>query len=652
MSVLPLNLARVSTLLRSDLVSSQVSRTQADLIRVQNQLATGKRITRPSDDPGAASAAGQLLKTLEKRQAYAANLDAANSQLSEVDSTLSDLTDVLRQAQQIASANAGSDVTADQRAAAAAVVDNLYSQALTMGNKQANGTYLFGGDKATSPPFVVSAAGGVEFVGSSTLLANQVDDNTALGFMVDGAEVFGATSTRVQGTADLAPGLTAATRLADLRGAAGRGVRPGTLVLGNGTASTAVDLSTADTVGDVVTAINAAGVGTITAAVGPAGNLVLSSAGGGDDITVTEAAGGTTAADLGLLTPTGGGAGAAVTGLPTAPRVTELTPLASLKNGAGIDLASGLKITNGTKTATVTFTSPPLRPGATVGDLLNAINGSAADVLAEVNPDGTGINILNPTQGSKLTIGENGGTTAADLGVRSFSAATPLAQLNGGLGVHPAAGDDLSLTRSDGSAFTVDLDGAVTVQDVLDKINAADTVGGTVPAKLTASLAAAGNGIVLTDAAGGAAQPAATALNFSPALKELGLDVPAAAGVIAGRDVNAVAAQGLFANLGALRDALQSNDQAGITRAAEGLDADDGRVVRVRGQAGARVQELEARKDSLDDQNIATKTLLSEVQDTDFTTAIAKFQALQTSLQAAMQAGAKTLNLSLMDFIG
>ena len=650
MSIVPLNLARVSTLMRADSVTQQVSRAQANLLQVQEQLSTGKRINRPSDDPSGASAAQQLQKTLEQRQAFAANIDAARSQLSEVDSTLGDLNDLLQQAQQIASANAGSDVTPEARTAAAAVVQSLYSQAVQVGNKEFNGVYLFGGDKATAPPFS-QIEGGVQFVGSPTSLANQVDENTSFSFMVDGAALFGAMSTRVQGTADLTPALTAATRLVDLRGATGRTVRTGSIVLGNGTVAETIDLSQAGTVGDVVTAINAAGVGNITAAIGPAGNLVLSTT-GGDDIFVREAVGGTMASDLGILTPTGGGAGTPVTGAGLNPAITELTPLTALKNGAGIDLTSGLTITNGTSSVTVNFTSPPLRAGATVGDMLNTINGSGAGVLAQINTAGDGINILNSNQGAQMTIAENGGTTAADLGVASFTPATSLADLNSGQGVlFAGTGPDLQITRSDGSLLSVTLSGALTVQDVLDKINDADTAGGTLPATLTASLNDNGNGIVLTDTAGGLGTPVVAAASFSSAAKDLGLDVAATGATITGRDVNPVAAQGIFANLAALRDALTSSDQSGITRAAEGLQVDQSRVITQRGEVGARVKELESRKDRLDDQNLATQSLLSEVQDTDFTAAISKFQALQTSLQAAMAAGSKTLNLSLMDFL-
>ena len=71
----------------------------------------------------------------------------------------------------------------------------------------------------------------------------------------------------------------------------------------------------------------------------------------------------------------------------------------------------------------------------TVEDLLNAINASGTAVRAQINASGTGIDILNPTQGPQMTIAENGGTTASDLGVRSLGPATQLSELNDGKGV-------------------------------------------------------------------------------------------------------------------------------------------------------------------------------------------------------------------------
>src|SRR5439155_19955781 len=189
-----------------------------------------------------------------------------------------------------------------------------------------------------------------------------------------------------------------------------------------------------------------------------------------------------------------------------------LTSLSTLKSGAGIDLASGLKITNGQQTATVNFAG-----ATTVEDLLNKINNSGTGVLAEINDAGTGINILNPTQGTDLTIAENGGTTAADLGIRSFDPNSALADLNGGRGVRIVAGADFTITDSAGVSFAVDLGTEHTIQVVLNTINNAAATAG---AGVTASFAATGNGIILTDTAGGAGTLGTIANNFSNALSD------------------------------------------------------------------------------------------------------------------------------------
>lgn len=640
MAILPLQLARVSNLLRSNTSQGAISRTQQKLLEVQNQLVTGNRLNAPSDDPGDSAVSMQLQKLLEQRGAFADNLGHATSQLSEVDSSLGDLTGLLQQAQQIASANVGSDVTADERLGAAAVIKSITSQALSLSNKQFEGVFLFAGDKSTEPPFVEDI-GGIKFVGDSNVLKNVYDENTKLPFMVDGAQVFGALSSRVQGAVDVSPVLTSQTRLADLRGATNDGVKFGSIQIGNGATSKIVDLTAADNLQDVINIINTAAVGGVTAGIAPDGNSLLISAGGSDNVAITEVGGGTTAADLGILQVTPQGAGVAIDGGNVGASVTNLTPLANLNGGAGIDTA-GLVLTNGTSTATI-----DLSAAVTVEDMLNAINGSKVGVHAQINSTGTGIDLVNPTQGVAMTIGENGGTTAADLGIRSLSPITPLAELNNGKGINLVTGADLQITRRDGTTFQVDLGSAVTIQDAIDAINTADAGGG-----LAATFAATGNGIVLTDSTAGAAQLTVSSLNFSTTAKDLGLDGGATGATLAGKDTNGIEVPGVFANLKKLQAALQSSDQNGITAAAEGLKEDYDRIVRSRGEVGARVQELENRQDRLADENLATKGLLSKLKDADFTEAISEFQTLQTALQASMMTTSKVLNLSLMDFLG
>jgi flagellin-like hook-associated protein FlgL len=639
MSIGSINFARASDLLRFDSSSRQIDDAQQQLLQIQQEISTGNRIIDPSDDPGNASIIIGLQQTTVQQTQYLSNVQQSQSQLNEVDSSLNSLNSLVTQATTIASQSVGSDVTAAQRQANAQVVASLYNQSLSIANTQFEGSYIFGGSRSTTEPYV-SVAGGVQFVGSLQILQNAANTDTNLDFQVSATSVFGGMN-GVTGSADLTPSLTPTTRLSDLRGASGNGVHPGTIQIGNGTVTKNVDLSNADTIQDVVNDINNAGVGGITASI--AGNHLVLGGGAGDNITVTDAGSGSAAADLGIRQPTGAGAGVAVAGTSIQPNVTALTPISALNDGAGIDTTHGLIITNGQKSATLNFSS-----ATTVGDLLNQINGSGTDVRAQINAAGTGIDILNTVQGTSLTVGENGGTTAADLGVRSFSASTPLSSLNGGQGVSTASngGPDFQVTRSDGTSFSVSIAGAKTVQDVINDINTAS--GG---AGINASFATTGNGIVLIDTAGGGGTPGVTALNASNAAVDLGLTTPASGNVIAGADVNAAQPTGLFADLAALQTALNNNDSAGITRAAGALQNDQQLLTATRGKVGAQTQELQSLQTSLHSQSTSTQALIAQIQGADMPSTISKFTQIQTALQASLQVAAKGMNLTLMDFL-
>jgi len=635
MSILPTGLSRVSNLLQSSVSLNAIDNTQQQLLTMENELSTGKQVNQPSDNPSSAAIIQQLNQTLADRQSFSTNLDSANSQLGEVDNSLGSLNDLLQQAQSIASQNVGSTATASQRQSAAEVVQSIISQALSLGNTQFDGVYIFGGDKSNQPPFSQDN-GAITFVGSATVLQNDVDTNTLEPFTANGAQIFGALSSQQTGATNLDPAATANTRLIDLNGATGNGVTLGSISISNGTTSAVVDLSHADTIGDVVNAINAAGLSGVTASIGTDG-LVLS---GGGNISVNEVGGGTTAADLGILTPTGGGAGATITGQDLQAKVTPLTTLSSLRGGTGIDL-SGLTITNGTTTTNISFAGL-----STVQDVINAINGSSAGVTAQINSAGTGIDIVNPVQGNSMSISENGGTTATELGLRTMTPSTPLSSLNGGKGVGTVAGADLQITRRDGSTFQVNLSGATTVQDVINDINTADAGGG-----VMASFSTTSNGIVLTDSTGGAGTLSVSSINASTAAQDLGLTGTAVGNTLTGSDVNPVEPTGIFSDLQALQQALENNDSDGITAAAQSLQNDYTRVSVARGVNGAQMQEVQNRQSQISTENTATQSFLSDLQDTDYTTAVTRFQDLQTALQANYQVTADIGSLSLLNFL-
>lgn len=628
MSINALQTARLGELARTSGASRQIGRTQAMLHDAQQKLLTGRRLNAPSDNPGDAAATQQLRRTLEAREGYEANLQRADRVLGVADGTLNDVVELLREARQIGMSALGDAAGEGERRGAAETLRTIRRQLLTLANTTRGGVAIFGGGTGVEEPYVM-AGSGVKYVGGERGRELLVGANGAtLDTLVDADTVFGGISRRV-GTTDISPAATAATRLDDFDGARGRGVERGAIRLTNAGVSAVVDLSDADTLGDVITRINASGIG-VTASLGPGNALQLA----GSSVTVGDVTG-QAAADLGLLTAT---PTASVTGADLRPRITPHTPLANLNGGAGIDVAGGLTITNGT--ATDNFSLAGLN---TVGDLLNALNASPAHLNATISDDGSRLLLRNPVQGSELRIAESGGTTAADLGWLTFTANDPIAELNGGRGLRLAAeGTDMRLTDPAGTMFEVELGGAGTVADVVAAINAAAGAAG---ATTTASFDPAAPGLVLANVDG------ISSLNGSNAVTDLGLDAAPVAGTIGGRDVNAVTSEGVFGHLEQLITSLEQADSSSATRALSSLEADEAGVIRARGEVGGRMREVSDRLERLADDTVVTRDVLSRLEDVEFSEAVLEYQTLQASLQAQLQTTAQLLNLSLFDFL-
>jgi flagellar hook-associated protein 2 len=186
--------------------------------------------------------------------------------------------------------------------------------------------------------------------------------------------------------------------------------------------------------------------------------------------------------------------------------------LSSLNGGQGLGSLGSLSITNHNGTTT----SVNLAGKQTLQEVIGAINTAGAGVTAAVNQAGNGIQLTDTTGGtaSKLIVANGDSSTTAqalglatgatgtsattvnsgDLHLRVISRNTTLASMNGGSGV--AAGT-MTITDSSGTMATLNVTSSMTtVGDVIDAINRLGT-------KVRADLNATGDGISLTDNAGG-----------------------------------------------------------------------------------------------------------------------------------------------------
>ena len=337
MAISPINISRVSHNLRTDFVVDSMRRTQRDLFLSQARIASGRRFITASEDPIAAARALDLNEALARQNQFMANLQHGDNFLAAADSAITEISDLITDASVIASQTVGSLTTAAERQAEAEVVAAICRQLQAVGNRQFMGRYIFAGRNTTDRPFV-DALGAVGYVGDTGSLLTRVSEGLWESINLSGDQLFGALSSPINTDVTLTPLLTASTRLDDITGAGHEAIRTGVLVFNEvgGAGAFSVDLREADTIGDIVDGINAAAAQAGARLTASLDDTALTITPAGSAVTITDTGTGSVAADLGLFVsePTTD----TITGGTLVPRLTRITPVETLAQGAGVDL--------------------------------------------------------------------------------------------------------------------------------------------------------------------------------------------------------------------------------------------------------------------------------------------------------------------------
>jgi len=475
----------------NSLIYTRAQRTLSNNARtlqnLQDQISTGKQFQSIGEDPAAAVKTFALQQTLERKDQVKLNVEVNRSLLASSEDSLGKIGDVFNQTKSFILAGIGNSVSGAEKRQMATEVGTLIQKVVNLGNTNFRGRYLFGGSNNNAIPFNIAENNdAIQFTGDLTDIKSF---DSLDGLLVNNVNA-GATLkpfANVQGS-DLDPLLTATTRIQDLFG--GKGVGLGSIEVvvdtGGGAQTETIDLTSANTIQDLITRIEEPFAGDLTVSVGTDGLNFTPSAG---TVAINDLTNSTVAANLGINSTAAG----SITGFDLNPALSLYTNLADLNNGSGIGATTGngLLVQNGIQSKTI-----DLDGLTTVEDLFNAFKIADLDLETGFTEDGSGLLISSRLSGVAFTIGENGGSNATNLGIRTLSATTPLAEINLGKGVPVDGVLELDITRRDDTDISISLTGAKTIQDVLDKINAFDA------GNLVASLNSTGNGITLSDNSG------------------------------------------------------------------------------------------------------------------------------------------------------
>lgn len=130
-----------------------LNRGLSRLDRHQQQLASGKQILRPSDDPAGVISVMELRSSLAENDQLLKNVTGALSWLESVDTVLGSVTSVLHRAKELTVYAATGTLNSDDRNAIVKEVEQLFANVLELSNASHGGRYLFAGQKSTTMPF-------------------------------------------------------------------------------------------------------------------------------------------------------------------------------------------------------------------------------------------------------------------------------------------------------------------------------------------------------------------------------------------------------------------------------------------------------------------------------------------------------------------
>lgn len=182
---------RISTVTIFSQSVSSMHQQQGGFIKVGQQIASGRRVVVPSDDPQAASQAVNVSQSKALTEQYAEARVGARNSLSQAESILGSVSSAITSAKTLVVQGVNGTLADPDREAVASELKGIRETILGQANaSDGNGVYLFGGYRDDSRPFVENAAGGVDYVGDNNSRQQRIDASRLMDVSENGRTIF------------------------------------------------------------------------------------------------------------------------------------------------------------------------------------------------------------------------------------------------------------------------------------------------------------------------------------------------------------------------------------------------------------------------------------------------------------------------------
>jgi flagellar hook-associated protein 3 FlgL len=144
---------RITQQMITNQVNTNMSQNMQKLMKTQNLISLGKRITQASDDPVGMTKVLDYRKTLDTIDQYNRNISRAQSGLEAGESTLSDISELLNRAKELALSQVTGTASPETRTATASEVRQIRDEFIQLADTKQGDRYMFGGSKTDAPPY-------------------------------------------------------------------------------------------------------------------------------------------------------------------------------------------------------------------------------------------------------------------------------------------------------------------------------------------------------------------------------------------------------------------------------------------------------------------------------------------------------------------
>lgn len=186
-----MTLTRITTLMTTNQVLSEINSSQAALANTEEELATGKTINQPSDNPYGAALAVQLNGQLSQLNDYNNNITDGQAWTQTATSALNSIQQQVQRAQELVTKAGNGTLQPSDLADIGGEINQIVSSIQSTAKTQYNGQYVFSGTSTSTPPYDASG----NYQGSTSMVTRQIGPTANVTVSVNISNALGTSST-------------------------------------------------------------------------------------------------------------------------------------------------------------------------------------------------------------------------------------------------------------------------------------------------------------------------------------------------------------------------------------------------------------------------------------------------------------------------